>query len=133
MAAQALLKLGLYTGNGRYWDAAEQAVQGMISRMAHFPTAFAHWLCAADFILGEPQELAIAGEFGKTGTMKLLDVADKQYRPNLITAVGLNGDVVPLLAGRPQNDGQATAYLCRRFVCQKPVTDPGELALQLDR
>ncbi|MFO7683654.1 MAG: thioredoxin domain-containing protein [Chloroflexota bacterium] len=133
MAAQVLLKLGLYAGNGRYWDAAEQAVQGMISRMAHFPTGFAHWLCAADFILGEPQELAIAGEFGKTGTMKLLDVADKQYRPNLITAVGLNGDVVPLLAGRPQSDGQATAYLCRRFVCQQPVTDPGELALQLDR
>lgn len=131
MAAQVLLKLSLYTGNGRYWDAAEEAVRGMYSRMSHFPTGFAHWLCAADFILSEPQELAIAGKFGKTGTMAMLDVANNRYRPSLITAVGLSGDVVPLLADRPQIEGKSTAYVCRRFVCQQPVTDPNKLALQL--
>ena len=131
MAAQVLLKLNLYTGNGRYWDAAQQAVQGMYSRMSHFPAGFAHWLCAADFIMSEPQELAIVGKFGKSGTMALLDVATNRYRPNLITAVGLNGDVVPLLNGRPQIEGKATAYVCRRFVCQQPLTDPHKLALQL--
>jgi uncharacterized protein YyaL (SSP411 family) len=131
MAAQVLLKLSLYTGNGRYWDVADVAVRGMISRMSQFPTGFAHWLCAADFILSEPQELAIAGIFGKSGTMALLDVAQNRYRPNLVTAVGPNGDVVPLLAERPQIEGKATAYVCRRFVCQQPVTDPNKLALQL--
>ena len=131
MAAQVLLKLSLYTGNGRYWDIAEEAVRGMYSRMSHFPNGFAHWLCAADFIMGEPQELAIAGKFGKSGTMAMLDVANNRYRPNMITAVGTNGDVVPLLFGRPQIEGEVTAYVCRRFVCQQPVTDPHKLALQL--
>jgi len=131
MAAQVLLKLNLYTGNGRYWDVAEEAVRGMYSRMSHFPGGFAHWLCAADFIYSAPQELAIAGKFGKTRTMAMLDVANNRYRPNLVTAVGVNGDVVPLLANRPQIEGKATAYLCRHFVCQQPLIDPNKLALQL--
>ena len=131
MAAQVLLKLSLYTGNGRYWDVAAAAVGGMVSRMTHFPNSFAHWLCAADFIYSAPQELAIAGTFGKSGTMALLEVANNRYRPNLVTAVGENGKVVPLLADRPQIEGQATAYVCRHFVCQQPITDPHKLALQL--
>jgi hypothetical protein len=81
--------------------------------------------------MGEPQELAITGKFGKSGTMAMLEVANNRYRPNMITAVGLNGDVVPLLFGRPQIEGEVTAYVCRRFVCQQPVTDPHKLALQL--
>src|SRR5690606_34384256 len=38
---------------------------------------------------------------------------------------------VPLLAGRHRRDGAATAYVCRGFVCDRPVTDPDELASQL--
>jgi uncharacterized protein YyaL (SSP411 family) len=132
MAAQVLLKLNLYTGNGRYRDAAEEAVAGMVSRMERFPTSFAHWLCAADLIVGGAQELAIAGKPGAAGTQALLDAAWNRYRPNLVTAVGLNGEVVPLLAARPQSEGKATAYVCRRFVCQRPVTEPNKLALQLN-
>jgi uncharacterized protein YyaL (SSP411 family) len=32
-----------------------------------------------------------------------------------------------LLRDRPQNDGRATAYVCERFVCKQPVTDPEQL------
>jgi hypothetical protein len=28
-------------------------------------------------------------------------------------------------------DGRATAYVCERFVCRTPVTDPKELAASL--
>jgi hypothetical protein len=38
---------------------------------------------------------------------------------------------VPLLAGRPRQDGAATAYVCRGFVCDRPVTSEPELATQL--
>jgi uncharacterized protein YyaL (SSP411 family) len=38
---------------------------------------------------------------------------------------------VPLLAGRPAVGGQPTAYVCRGFVCDRPVTTESELLVLL--
>jgi uncharacterized protein YyaL (SSP411 family) len=131
MAAQVLLKLSLYTGNGNYWDVAENAVSALYRALAQHPTGFAHWLGAAAFILGEPQEVAIIGDYGLKDTEALIDTVFARYRPNLVVAVGGSGKTVPLLAGRELVNGKATAYVCRRFVCRQPVTEPAALAAQL--
>ncbi len=131
MAAQALLKLSLFTGNGRYWDTAEQAISALYEAMAQQPTGFAHWLSAAAFILGEPQEVAIVGDHGLEDTEALIDAALARYRPHQIVAVGGSGKTIPLLDDRKFIAGQATAYVCRRFVCQQPVTSPEALTEQL--
>jgi uncharacterized protein YyaL (SSP411 family) len=36
-------------------------------------------------------------------------------------------DAVPLLVGRVPVDGRPAAYVCRGFVCERPVTDPTQL------
>ncbi len=131
MAVQSLLKLSLYSGEGGYWDAAEEALAGTSAYMARFPTGFANWLCAAAFALGEAREVAIVGEVGEAQTAELLGVVNGAYRPNVIVAAGAGETAVPLLAERPQIAGKATAYVCRRFVCEKPVTDPESLRAQL--
>ncbi|MDQ4084742.1 MAG: N-acylglucosamine 2-epimerase, partial [Actinomycetota bacterium] len=41
--------------------------------------------------------------------------------------------VVPLLRDRPLVDGAAAAYVCRGFVCDRPVTDPEALRAALRR
>ncbi|MBK8984867.1 MAG: thioredoxin domain-containing protein [Chloroflexi bacterium] len=131
MAAQVLLRLSLYTGDGRYWDTAAAAIAPLYDALARYPTGFAHWLCAADMLDGDPQEVAIVGDLTAGDTRALLRVAQAAYRPNIIVAAGASSPTVPLLAARPQLDGRATAYVCRHFICQHPVTDPAALAAQL--
>ena len=42
-------------------------------------------------------------------------------------------DGIPLLAGRTPVEGRPAAYVCRGFVCERPVTDVERLALALQR
>jgi uncharacterized protein YyaL (SSP411 family) len=126
-AANALLMLSLLSGDRDYWDTALASVSALGELPAKYPTGFAHWLCASDIMLGDPLEVAIIGQPGAADTRQLLDVIYQRYRPNLVVAMGLEERQVPLLQDRPLNDGQATAYVCRQFVCQSPVNDPSAL------
>jgi uncharacterized protein YyaL (SSP411 family) len=48
------------------------------------------------------------------------------FRPHLVVAGGAP-DGVPLLQDRSPVDGRAAAYVCERFACKAPVTEPEEL------
>jgi uncharacterized protein YyaL (SSP411 family) len=131
MAATVLLKLSLLTGDGDYWKVAEQSVGTMTHFMSQYPSGFAQWLNAASFILSEPQEIALVGSDEEIAP--LLEVVRRGYRPFQVLAAGDEPDepTLPLLENRPRVDGKPTAYVCRHFVCQTPVTDPEDLAKQL--
>jgi len=49
------------------------------------------------------------------------------FDPNAVVAFGPS-DEVPLLAGKGFVDGKAAVYVCERFACRAPVTDPTALA-----
>ncbi|NCF67240.1 MAG: DUF255 domain-containing protein [Chloroflexi bacterium] len=132
MAAHVLLKLSMLTGNGDQWDIAQRTVSALADLMARFPTGFSHWLCAAAFILGEPQEVAIAGDLDDPATQRLINAVYARYRPNLVIAAGDKVSEIPLLVDRPMLDGESAAYVCRRFVCHTPVTDSEALVQQLN-
>jgi hypothetical protein len=60
-----------------------------------------------------------------------------RFLPNRVVAGALGDDAtqragLPLLEGRAPVDGQATAFVCRNYACELPVTDPAALAKQLD-
>jgi len=129
VASMVLAKLGAYTGNTEYSDAAEAALASMRSQMSRAPLGFASWLSALDFVLSEPSELAIVG----ADAASMLRVVRSRYWPNLVVAAK-TGDAasrVPLLADRDAIDGVTTAYLCRHFACELPVTSTEDLAARL--
>ncbi len=133
MAVNVLQRLALYTGEGRFGDVALPALAAMVPAMARYPTGFAHWLCAAAFALAAPPEVAIAGAPDDPGTRALLDAVRQPFRPHLVLGLrppGAETDI-PLLAERRPVDGRPAAYVCRRFVCQLPVTEPDALVQQL--
>jgi len=135
LATAVLLRLSLYTGDGRYWDVAEKTLSAMVGAMAQYPTGFAQWLCDALFVMSEPREVAIVGDLQGEDTQTLLEVIFEAYRPHLVVAAGEEIDPetqpVDLLHNRPQVDGRATAFVCRQFVCNRPVTEPVALREQL--
>jgi uncharacterized protein len=133
-AAEALLRLALFTGEARYEDAAVAALRLIRDVMTSAPGGFGQALCALDLYLGPSHEVAIVGDPKAADTKALLDeVVRARWRPNLVLAVAApDGEdaakTVPLLAKRTSIDDKATAYVCQRFVCRLPVTEASAMA-----
>ncbi len=136
MAITALLKLAGFTNDVRYVDIAHQALGDMQAMMNQYPLGFGQWLHALSYSLSKPREIAIVGDPDSADTQALLGVVRDGYRPFQVVALGVldaQSPSVPLLQDRGQLDGQATAYVCRDFACQAPITIPLELEELLSR
>jgi uncharacterized protein YyaL (SSP411 family) len=115
-AAGALLGYAALTGEAWPREVALAALAGLRPLVAGHPR-FAGWAAAVG-------EAAIAGplEIAVVGAPELARVARLATSPGAVTVT--QGAQAPLLAGRPAG----FAYVCRGFVCEAPVADPGELA-----
>ena len=133
MAATVLLRLGAFTGEDAYFKQAELMLGRLQPMLIQAPTAFAQWLCALDFALSQPREIAIIGDPQSMEVRALLKVVFARYQPNQVVAVAPadRSSSVPLLADRTAIGGKATAYVCWHFTCRQPVTDAATLARQL--
>ncbi len=132
-----LLRLAIVTGEGRYEEIALKALRPMADVMQKYPSGFGRYLSALDFHLGPVAEVALVWPAGAEGAAaRLVETVFRRYQPNRVVvgaAAGAPGTVgLPLLADRGAVEGRPTAYVCRRYVCQLPVTDPDALARQLD-
>ncbi len=129
--AAALITYTALTGEPGYREVAERAL-GTIAPVLESHVRFAGYAAAAaEALLSGPYEIAIAAdEPGEPG--ELLDAAVKLARKGAVIVVGRPDQPgVPLLAHRPMVDGRVTAYVCRGFVCDRPVTTTVELATVL--
>ena len=107
----------------------------MADLMTRYPSGFGRYLAALDFHLGPVAEVALVWPDG-SGPGPLAETAFRRYMPNRLVVGAPAGSParlgLPLLADRGAVDGKPTAYVCRRYVCQLPVTDPAALVAQLD-
>jgi uncharacterized protein len=117
---------------GRYRDAAEAAVASAGVLAEKHPRFAGHWLTAAEAMVRGPLQVAVAGEDEDPARAHLLAHA-RRIAPGGTVIVAGRPDAagVPLLADRPLVDGGAAAYVCRGFVCDRPVTTPEELTAGL--
>ncbi|HSD83221.1 MAG TPA: thioredoxin domain-containing protein, partial [Anaerolineae bacterium] len=129
MAATTLLKIAAFTGEDRYSRSVEALLESLQPALIQAPLGFAQWLVALDFALSDPKEIAIVGDARSADTQALLDVVRAGYRPHQVVALGApdRASALPLLRDRPALNQQATAYVCVRFACQCPTTDPQTL------
>ncbi|ANC32170.1 thioredoxin domain-containing protein [Isoptericola dokdonensis] len=130
--AGALTTYAALTGSSRHRAAAEAAVRasGTLARRA---PRFAGWtLATAEALAAGPLQVAVVG----TGpaAAELLATARCAHVAGAVVVPGApDADGVPLLADRPLVGGSPAAYVCRGFVCDRPVTTPEDLAAALVR
>ncbi len=121
----ALSTCAALTGSGRHRDAAESALRGVAAIATRVPR-FAGWsLAAAVPMLDGPEEIAVVGPAGPERDAVAL-AARRRLGAVVLVADGPRDDL-PLLVGRDAVDGAPAAYVCRGFVCERPVTDPAAL------
>jgi uncharacterized protein len=128
-AALGLLRLAALTGEETYERHGWSVLRLLHPFAARHAQAFGHLLLAIAFAVHPPREVALAGE--DRGDLER--VLRERLWPAVVLAAGDGSDAagVPLLEGRTPVDGRAAAYVCERFACLRPVTEPGELAALL--
>jgi uncharacterized protein YyaL (SSP411 family) len=136
VAALVLQKMSLLTGNHDYQQRALTIIRTVRQVIARHPSAFGYLLCALDFYLSEPKEIAIVGKPDSHEVRLLIQELYGRYLPNKVLA-GCEAEdrnaqeAIKLLEGRAAVEGQPTAYVCRNFTCLLPAATVEELAARL--
>jgi hypothetical protein len=130
-AAGALLTFAALTGSSAHREAAERALAGYDALVTQAPRSTGWALAVGEAATAGPAEVAVVGPADDPRTRALYLAAVRDASPGATVVAGDPADPasssVPLLAGRPLVDGRPAAYVCRGFVCQRPVTDPAGL------
>ncbi|HYN29928.1 MAG TPA: thioredoxin domain-containing protein [Dermatophilaceae bacterium] len=124
--AAALVSYAALAGSGAHREAAESALAAC-RPVARSDPRFAGWaLATAEAALAGPVQVAVVG----TGPAAeaLAAAARASTSPGAVVVHGApDAPGVPLLEGRPLVGGEPAAYVCRGFVCDRPVTTVADL------
>ncbi len=136
VATDVLLRLSILTGNQEYNRRAAAVLRSMKVVLPRAPAGFSHWLCALDFHLSTPSEIAIVGPRDDDATQALLDEVYSRYLPNKVLtgfdpAQPDGAYELPLLEDKYMVNDMPTAFVCQNYACQLPATEPQALAEQL--
>ncbi|WP_199432536.1 thioredoxin domain-containing protein [Qaidamihabitans albus] len=132
--ANALLTASALAGPeqaGTYRDACERAIERAGMLATRVPRFAGHWLTAAEALRAGPVQVAVVGPDAAARSGLLVEAARAAHGGAVVLAGPPEAEGVPLLADRPLVDGGPAAYVCRGYVCERPVTTPGELATAL--
>jgi uncharacterized protein YyaL (SSP411 family) len=124
-----LQRLAQMTDRSDFRDTAERLLAAFAQRLSTVPVALPYMLAACEFRLGEPRQIVLVGE-------DLQPLARALYQRFLPVKVvhGLISENarrqvaawIPALEDMRAVDNRATAYVCRNYTCQLPVTGVDE-------
>src|SRR5689334_12996095 len=125
-----LVTFAALSGETAYRAAADAALETVGPLIGGHPRFAGYAAAVAEAALAGPYEIAIATTAPDGDP--LLAAARLHAPPGAVVVAGEpDRDGVPLLADRPLTGGAATAYVCRGFVCDRPVTTVEDLLSRL--
>ena len=133
LTARALLRCGLLLADEELYETGLQTIRANHALLDKSPIACPSLVSALQFHLAEPREVVIVGAPDDPRTRALLQRLRALASPFYVSGLLHDGnravleDLSPVFAGKVPVDGRPAAYVCRRGVCEAPVTDPEQL------
>jgi uncharacterized protein YyaL (SSP411 family) len=126
----ALVTFTALTGETPYREAADAALETVAPLIAGHPRFAGYSAAVAEAALAGPYEVAVVT--ADAAEDPLVAAARKHAPPGAVVVAGEpDRPGVPLLADRAFIGGAAAAYVCRGFVCDRPVTEVDDLLARL--
>jgi uncharacterized protein YyaL (SSP411 family) len=119
MLSYVLLRLARIWGDDELERRGVSVLRLVRDSLTRSPSAFGWLLVALDQHLAPRREVAIVGSPGAPVARAAVEAAAATD----VLAFG-PAEEIPLLTGRTEVDGRTAVYLCERFACSLPVTDP---------
>ncbi|MDO8725810.1 MAG: thioredoxin domain-containing protein [Candidatus Methanoperedens sp.] len=127
-----LSRLGRMTANMEFEEKAAQIGRAFSGTIWQMPMVYTQMMVALDFALGPTSEVVIAGEAGAEDTKAMLAALRREFMPGKVVILRTVEDTEIIGIAEYARDlksieGRATAYVCRNYSCQLPVTDAGKM------
>ncbi len=140
MAAIALARLHLYTGDAAYHDKAEQTLETFAGVAEQFGIFAATYGIAVVHLLESPVQVVVIGEDEAAAELLAAAVAPFAFNKatlrlagNQVAAANLPPALAATLPGLPHlASGNSFAVLCSGSACQPPIADAAELQRALE-
>jgi uncharacterized protein YyaL (SSP411 family) len=136
VGAGNLLLLAHLTGDDQTARAAGRAIASASGPLTRMPRAVPMMLAVLSVFHSGVTQVVVAGPRERDDTRALLAAVAEAYLPASVVVPFDPSDgalvaALPWLAPLGMRDGRATAYVCRGFTCDQPVTDPARLRAML--
>ena len=135
VAVMNLVRLAHMTNRAAFRESAERTLAAFASRIRLAPVAIPQMLTACEFLLGEPREIILAGQRDTPEMQALVRELHVRFVPNRVVLLVDSPDAqqalssgIPSIESMHPLEGRASAYVCRNYTCQLPVSEPAKFA-----
>jgi uncharacterized protein YyaL (SSP411 family) len=129
-----LLWLSHLTGEGRFVEQLEKTLKMFGPNLAKIARAVPVMMAALSAYHAGIRQVVVVGDWSNEDTAALQTELSSVYQPFSVFIPVEPGArqtelarLLPLVEPMAMRDGKATAYVCRDFSCDAPVTEPAEL------
>ncbi|HEY2015246.1 MAG TPA: thioredoxin domain-containing protein [Bryobacteraceae bacterium] len=135
VALMNLSRLAGITNRDDFRESAERTLAAFAPRLAAAPVALPQMLAACEFRSGEPRQIILVGDKNGDDTRALVRTLYARFVPHRIVLLVDSpetrqalGARIPTIRTMEKLGGRASAYVCRDYACQLPVSEPEKFA-----
>ena len=123
-----LIRLARVTAKTGYEERARDIGRTFHEQVARGASAFTMMMSAVDFTAGPSFEIVVSGHAGRDDSRLMVEALNRRFIPSNVVvfrpedAPGPVVELAPYTRTQAAMDGAATAYVCRNYACELPVT-----------